>query len=455
MTQLSGSDDLALFTDLYELTMMQGYVETGHDPTATFSLFFRTLPRDRGYLVAAGLAQAIEYVETLSFDEEALAYLNELGFTEDFLDSLDRFEFSGEIRAVPEGTVVFPNEPLVEVTAPIAQAQLFETLLINQLSFQSLVATKAARMRSTVEVHGDDQSLVDFGSRRAHGTDAGLKAARAAYVGGFTGTSNVAAGRAYDIPVSGTMAHSWVQSFPTERESFEAFVSVYGDESVLLVDTYDTIEGTKTAMEVAEEMGVEIAGVRLDSGDLVALSKDVAEIVEDGTGIVVSSGIDEYEIESFLTSGGVATGFGPGTALVTSDDAPTLDAVYKLVAVSRDGDLQPSMKLSPGKVTYPGQKSVRRIEVDGQFERDVLGLRGENIQGEELLADIFVDGDLVYSPPTLDEIRERTLTQLAKLPPETRSLRDPAEYPVAVSDGLSSLTARVRDDLSARYREER
>lgn len=444
-------DDLALFTDLYELVMIQGYFETDHDPTVTFGLFFRTLPPDRGYVVAAGLAQVCSYLETLSFDDGALSYLAELGFSEDFLAALDRFEFTGDVRAVPEGTVVFPNEPIIEVTAPILEAQLFETLLINQVAFQSLIATKAARMREAVEAHGDDQSLVDFGSRRAHGTDAGMKAARAAYIGGFTGTSNVAAGRAFDIPVFGTMAHSWVQSFPTERDAFEAFVEVYGDESVLLVDTYDTINGTKTAMAVAEERNVDIAGVRLDSGDLVALSKDVAEIVDDETDIFISSGIDEYEIEAFLTSGGVATGFGPGTALVTSSDAPTLDMVYKLVAVERDGDLRPSMKLSPGKVAYPGRKSVRRVERDGQFECDFLALHGEDVEGDEQLVDVFEDGSLVYSPPTLDVIRDRTRSQLQKLPRETRALRDPATYPVEISDGLASLTEAVRDDLSARY----
>ena len=454
MTQTWGAlspDDLALFTDLYELAMMQGYFETDHNPTATFSLFFRTLPQDRGYVVAAGLAQVCSYLETVSFDDEALSYLAELDFSEEFLAFLDGFEFTGDVRAVPEGTVVFPNEPLLEVTAPIVEAQLFETFLINQITFQSLIATKASRMADAVETHGDDQSLVDFGSRRAHGTDAGMKAARAAYVGGFDGTSNVAAGRAFDIPVSGTMAHSWVQSFPTEREAFEAFVSVYGEESILLVDTYDTVEGAKTAMAVAEELGVDITGVRLDSGDLVSLSKDVAKIVDEETGIFISSGIDEYEIELFLTSGGVATGFGPGTALVTSADAPTLDVVYKLVAVERDGGMQPSMKLSPGKVTYPGQKSVRRIERDGQFEQDILALRGEDAEGDEQLVDVFEEGSLVYSSPSLDESRDRTREQVRKLPAESRALRNPVEYPVEISDGLASTTEAVRADLSARY----
>lgn len=426
MTQTNSENDLlgnhALFTDLYELTMMQGYLETGHNPTATFSLFFRTLPPDRGYVVAAGLEQAIRYLETLSFGEGELEFLGELDFSEEFLDYLHEFEFTGDVRAVPEGTVVFPNEPLLEVTAPILEAQLFETYLINQLSFQSLVATKAARMRDTVREHGDDQSLVDFGSRRAHGTDAGLKAARAAYLGGFDGTSNVAAGRAFDLPVYGTMAHSWVQSFPSERESFEAFVSVYGEDSILLVDTYDTRRGVKTAMEVADESGVDIAGVRLDSGDLVALSKEVAELLDD-SGIFVSSSVDEFVIEEFLTNGGVATGFGPGTALVTSADAPALDVVYKLVAVERDGE----------------------------FERDVIARATEDVEGKEQLVDVFDAGSLVYSLPSLEASRDRTAAQLQKLPRECRAIRDPKSYPVEISDRLQSLTETVRDELATRY----
>lgn len=448
------TEELALFTDLYELTMMQGYLETGHNPTATFSLFFRDLPPNRGYVVTAGLEQAVRYLETLTFDDEALEFLAELEFSEEFLAYLDQFEFTGDVRALPEGTVVFSNEPLLEVTAPILEAQLFETYLINQIGFQSLIATKAARMRDTVDEYGDAQALVDFGSRRAHGTDAGLKAARAAYVGGFDGTSNVAAGHKFDISTFGTMAHSWVQSFPTEREAFEAFVEVYGEESVLLVDTYDTVNGARTAMDVAEARGIDIAGVRLDSGDLVELSKEVAEIVGE-MGIFVSSGIDEYEIQEFLTNGGIATGFGPGTALVTSDDAPTLDAVYKLVAVERDGELQPSMKLSTGKVTYPGQKSVRRIERDGQFEQDVLALREEDVQGDEQLIDVFENGSLVYSRPSLNDVRDRSRSQVQKLPPQTRTLRAPQAYPMEVSAELQLMTETVRDDLLSRYLENR
>lgn len=439
-------ENLDLFTDLYELTMLRGYLETDHDPLATFQLFVRELPPGRGYLLAAGLEQVVHYVETLGFRDRELDYLAEQGFDADFLDFLADLSFTGELRALPEGTPVFADEPIVEVTAPVSQAQLFETLFINQVGFQSMVATKAARMREAVERHGDGQALVDFGSRRAHGTDAGMKAARAARVGGFDGTSNVAAGEAFDLPVYGTMAHSWVQAFGTERAAFEAFVSVYGDDSVLLVDTYDTVRGAETAREVAAAAGVDLAGVRLDSGDLTALSKRVREVLP-GTDVFVSSGVDEQFVAEFLRSGGVADGFGPGTALVTSTDAPKVEGVYKLVAVEREGRLEPSMKLSEGKVTYPGGKSVRRVEEGGEFVRDVLALRDEDAPGEDLLVTVFEDGDLVYDLPDLDEVRERAGRLRRRLPEGCRRFESPAAYPVEVSDGLRATTDALRERL--------
>ncbi|WP_435361650.1 nicotinate phosphoribosyltransferase [Haloarchaeobius sp. DFWS5] len=440
-------ETLPLFTDRYELTMMQGYHAQDHNPETTFSLFFRKLPSNRGYAIAAGLEQVLHYVENLSFGDRALTYLAEAGFDDEFLDVLADFSFSGEIRAVTEGTPVFPNEPLLEVTAPILEAQLLETAIINQVSFQTLVATKARRMHDAVERHGGEQTLVDFGSRRAHGTDAGLKAARAAYIGGFDGTSNEAAGELFGLPVFGTMAHSWVQSFPSERDAFEAFVREYGEDSVLLVDTYDTVEGARCAVDVATELGVDISGVRLDSGDLVTLSKAVKPIVGDAD-VFVSSGLDEFEIDSFLAAGGVASGFGPGTALVTSDDQPSLDAVYKLVAVERDGELQPTMKLSSGKVTYPGQKSVRRVATVGKAVEDILGLRDESLPGEELLEVVVADGKRVGPVPPLSDCRARALTALGSFELRYRDLNTPVRYPVTISDGLSERTETLRHSLS-------
>ncbi|SFC41726.1 nicotinate phosphoribosyltransferase [Halobiforma haloterrestris] len=444
-------ETLPLFTDLYELRMMQAYRNQGHDPTATFSLFTRELPANRGYMIAAGLEQALHYVETLEFGDRAIEYLTELEFDPAFLDYLESFEFTGEIRALPEGTPVFENEPLLEVTAPISQAQLFETAVINQIGFQTLIATKAARMRDVIDREGDGQRLVDFGSRRSHGTDAGIKAARAAYVGGFDGTSNVAAGEAFDVPVFGTMAHSWVQSFEHERDSFEAFVDEYGPDSVLLIDTYDTVAGAETAKAVAEETGVDLRGVRLDSGDLPALSKAVDEVFPE-VDEFISSGIDEYAIREFLEREGVGSGFGPGTALVTSTDSPKVEGVYKLVAVERDGEMQPTMKLSTGKVTYPGAKSVRRTTEGGEYAGDVVGLREESddLPGEELLETVVEDGERVVDLPDLETIRERAADRRRRLPVEHRRIEDPEPYEVRISDALEAKTEDLRRTLETR-----
>jgi nicotinate phosphoribosyltransferase len=443
-------ENLSLFTDLYELKMMQAYYNQEHNPNATFDLFFRDLPPDRGYMVAAGLEQAIHYIETLSFTDRAIDYLHEQGFDERFLAHLETLSFTGEVRALPEGTVAFPNEPLLEVTAPILQGQLLETVVINQIGYQSLIATKAARMRDMVERHGDGQSLVDFGSRRAHGSDAGIKAARAAYIGGFDGTSNVAAGETFGVPIYGTMAHSWVQSFPTERAAFETFVAEYGDESILLIDTYDTVAGAETARAVAEERGVDIAGVRLDSGDLTALSRAVDEVLED-VDLFISSGVDEFKIRDFLTSGGVGAGFGPGTALVTSTDAPKVEGVYKLVAVERDGVMEPTMKLSTGKVTYPGAKSVRRVERDGEYAHDTLALRNETVEGDDQLVPIIEDGEVVYEFPDLATVRAVAGRSVRTVPRESRQLTDPEPYDVRISPELESQITELREQLESQF----
>jgi nicotinate phosphoribosyltransferase len=302
-------ENVPLFTDLYELRMMQAYLNQNHNPRATFSLFFRELPENRGYMVAAGLEQAVHYVRNLSFSDRSIEFLAEQGFDDAFLSHLESFEFTGEMRALPEGTPVFANEPMLEVTAPILQAQLLETALINQIGFQTLIATKASRMRDVIDRRGDDQRLVDFGSRRSHGTDAGIKAARAAYVGGFAGTSNTAAGELFGVPVFGTMAHSWVQSFASERDSFETFVAEHGEDSILLIDTYDTVGGAQIAEEVAEETDTDIRGVRLDSGDLPALSREVDEVAPD-LDKYISSGIDEYAIREFFDRDGARDEYG-------------------------------------------------------------------------------------------------------------------------------------------------
>ncbi|MDG5761267.1 nicotinate phosphoribosyltransferase [Natronococcus sp. A-GB1] len=441
--------DLALFTDRYELTMMQGYHDANHDRLATFSVYFRSLPPDRGYAVAAGLEQVLAALESLEFDADALAFLADQGFDDAFLAELESFSFSGELRAVPEGTLVFPNEPLLEVTAPILEAQLLETLVLNQVGYQTLVATKAARMVDVVARHGDDQDLIDFGSRRAHGVDAGLKAARAASVGGFDGSSNLLAGERFGVPTYGTMAHSWVQSFETERASFEAFADSYGDDGIYLVDTYDTVRGAERAVTITDERGVRLGGVRLDSGNLIELSKAVDDVVGDA-GIVISSSVDEDFLREFFDAGGVATAFGPGTALTTSVDAPSSGVVYKLTAVERDGELEPSMKLSPGKVTYPGQKQIYRVERDGSFVRDVLATRGESVDGRPLLETVVEDGLLVANPPALSAVRERTRSQLERLPERHCRVSEPDAYEVRISDGLERLRQETEREIADR-----
>lgn len=445
-------ENAALFTDLYELRMAQAYYNRNHNPEATFSLFFRNLPANRGYMLTAGLEQAIHYIQSLTFGDRALEFLDEQGFDPSFLSHLESLEFSGEVRALPEGTPVFANEPMLEVTAPILQAQLLETAMINQIGFQTLIATKASRMRDVIDREGDDQRLVDFGSRRSHGTDAGIKAARAAYVGGFAGTSNTAAGELFGVPVFGTMAHSWVQSFESERESFETFVAEHGADSILLIDTYDTVRGARIAETVADDAGVDLRGVRLDSGDLPALSREVDEVTPD-LDQYISSGIDEYALLEFFERDGVGVGFGPGTALVTSTDSPKVEGVYKLVSVERDGEMRPTMKLSTGKLTYPGAKSVRRIEEDGTYVHDIVGLRDESLPGEEQLVTVIEDGERVVDLPDLDDIREVTGERRRKLPAASRRIEDPESYPVEISDGLARETDELQSALEDRFNE--
>ncbi|MDZ7730816.1 MAG: nicotinate phosphoribosyltransferase [Natrialbaceae archaeon] len=444
-------ETLGLFTDLYELRMMQGYLARSirrRRPSAASSAPCR--PTGATWSRPAWSRCWHSSTPSRSGDR-ALAYLRELGFEEFFLEYLADFSFSGEIRAVPEGTPVFPDEPLLEVTAPLPEGQLLETIVLNQLGFQTLIATKARRMRDIVNREGDGQTLADFGTRRAHGTDAGVKAARAAYLGGFDGTSNVAAGELFDIPTIGTMAHAWVQSFPSERAAFEAFVDEYGAETILLVDTYDTLEGTRLALEVTEDRGVDIRGIRLDSGDLVDLSKAVEEIAPD-LATFVSSGLDEYAIKDFLDAGGIASGFGPGTALTTSADAPSLDIVYKLVAVEEDGSLEPSMKLSTGKVTYPGQKDLRRQRSGERYTGDQIGTRGESLPGESLLEAVVENGARAHTGSSLETARTRALESVRRLPKACRAIETPDPYPVEISATLAAETEAVQAELESSRR---
>ncbi len=430
-----------LVTDLYEFTMGASYWQEKMLRPATFSLFIRSYPANRGYFVAAGLDTVLEYLERYRFEADDIDYLHSLGkFSDSFLDYLNHFRFSGAVRAIPEGRLCFVNEPLVEVTAPLIEAQLVETIVINALHLETMLATKAARC-----VHAaPGRLLVDFGLRRTHGVDAGLKAARSSYLAGFAGTSNVLAGKLYGIPVYGTMAHSYITSFPSEMAAFRAYGRMFPDNTVLLVDTYDSRRGIEKAIEVARELkrqGKQLRGIRLDSGDLVRLSREVRRrLVACGCGevaIMVSGNLDEYVLDELLAAGAEIDAAGVGTRLGVSADAPYLDMAYKLV----EYDGRPVLKLSTGKQTWVGRKQVwRRYGQDSLMREDVLGLVDDgDDHGEPLLQTVMEDGRRCGEGATLEQLRERLAAEWERLPAPFRSLRPRREYPVRIGPALARL----------------
>jgi nicotinate phosphoribosyltransferase len=437
------STNAALLTDLYELTMADSYHRRGMDGPATFDLFIRELPARRNFLVVCGLEQALEYLENLRFDTEAIAYLRSLKmFSDEFLERLGELRFTGEVWAIPEGEIAFAKEPLLRVTAPLVEAQIVETFLLNCITFQTMVASKAAR----VAIACEDKEFVDFSARRVHGADAALKAARAAFVGGASATSNVLAGEAYGIAVTGTMAHSYVMTFDREVDAFRAFARDFPGRAVLLIDTFDTEEGARRAVQVAQELAdedIELIGVRLDSGDIQALAGSVRKILDEAglntTKIIVSGDLDEYRIEELLASEAPVDSFGVGTQLGTSGDAPFLGGVYKLVAE----DSQPKIKLSTGKVTLPGVKQIFRSSDGGHYDHDVIGLNTEQLDGEPLLQSVLKDGRRVMEPEPLDEARSRCRAALDRLPAALKSLQDRADFDVHLSDRLEDLVSQV------------
>jgi nicotinate phosphoribosyltransferase len=445
--------DAALFTDLYELTMAASYFREGMNAPATFSLFVRKLPRGRSFLIAAGLEDALNYLRDFRFSQEAIRYLSSLGaFDASFLSFLGDLRFTGEVRAVPEGTPVFENEPLLEVTAPIIEAQLVETAVVNCCHFQTLVASKAAR--SVLAAAG--RPVVEFGLRRTPGIDAGMKAARCAFMAGATMSSNVLAGRCYGIPPTGTMAHSYVSAFPREIDSFRAFARAFPTATTLLIDTYDTVSAAHKAVEVAREMaarGQRLSGVRLDSGDMAALSKEVRRIL-DAAGlphvrIFVSGGLDEQLIARFLAEGAPIDAFGVGTLMDVSADAPYLDMAYKLVEYAG----RKVLKLSAGKATWASQKQVYRFHgPDGRFISDFLALREEPLPSAEvepLLRTVMSSGRLSAPHPPLTAVRDHCTAQIAALPEAIRRLWDPGTYPVRYSDRLVSLQHSLEAEVRA------
>jgi nicotinate phosphoribosyltransferase len=443
---------LTLLTDLYQLTMAACYFDQDMHAEATFSLFIRKYPARRSYFVAAGLSEVLPYLETLRFTSADLAFLSSTGlFAAPFLDFLKEVRFTGAVHALPEGSIFFQDEPILEVSAPIIEAQLVETFIINAVSLQTMIATKASR---SVQAAGD-RPLVDFSLRRTQGSDAGLKVARASYLAGFAGTSNVLAGKIYGIPIFGTMAHSYITSFPNEIDAFRVFARNFPHTATLLIDTYDNLAGARHAVTVAKEMaarGHRLDYVRLDSGDMAAISRDVRRLLDeaglDYVRILASGSFDEDKIARVLADGACIDAFAVGTKMGVSADAPYFDIAYKLV---RYGD-QPLMKLSTGKVTLVDKKQVFRwFDSQGAMARDTIALRRETLPGATpLLQPVMAGGRITQPLPTLAESRDHFTAQFARLPEAHKVLQDPAPYPVSLSPGLKELQSQVEQQIRRR-----
>jgi len=430
-----------LFTDLYELTMAASYFAHQIFSTATFSLFIRENYLKRNFFVAAGLEDVLNELAAFRFSEQDLSYLQTTGiFSKDFLSYVAGLRFSGKIFAIPEGTIFFANEPILEVTAPIIEAQLIETFLLNTIGFQSMIASKAARC---VHVAGD-RPLIDFSLRRTQGQDAGHKVARSTFIAGFVATSNVLAGQLYGIPISGTMAHSYIEAFSGDLAAFSAYSETFPDSAIFLIDTYNTIDGAKHAVTVAKQMkekGHSLIGVRLDSGDMVELSRKVRKIFDDAglfdVKIFASSGFDEFKIAKVIAQGAKIDAFGVGTKVGVSADAPYLDVVYKMVHY-KDRDVR---KLSPGKITLAGEKQVfRKSDPTGRYLEDIIGLRDDIVdQGTPLLKKVMENGEILQPHPPLQAIQESFKKNFALLDERYKSILEYNAYPVKLSKHLNML----------------
>lgn len=444
---LTGS---VLLTDLYQLTMLQGYHDSGMEDIAVFEFFVRKLRPGRGFLMAAGLEQSLQFLQGLHFASEELAWLASTGrFNNHFLAQLEALRFTGDVHAMPEGTVFFPDEPILRVTAPIAQAQLVETRLINLLHFQSLIASKAARM----VLMAPDKLLVDFGLRRAHGAEAGLLAARASYIAGFTGTATVQAGMEFGIPLFGTMAHSFVQAHDNEMQAFEHFAHAQPDNVVLLIDTYDTEAAARKVVALAPRLkreGIRIKGVRIDSGNLTDHARQVRQILDMGglqhVTIFASGDLDEHVLRDMLGSGAPVDGFGIGTRMDTSSDMPYLDCAYKLEEYAGKA----RRKRSEGKQTWPGRKQVyRNHAADGRIAADVVTIEGDAQPGEPLLMQVMRGGQRLAATAPLSDIRNHAAENLARLPEPLRQLQEPYVYRVEISRAMHELAAQVDRDSAS------
>lgn len=434
----------ALLTDLYQLTMLQAYVKQEMMETAVFELFVRRLPPHRNFLMAAGLEQVLNFLEQLHVSQAELAWLESTGrFHSTLLRYLENLRFTGDVQAMPEGTIFFPHEPMIRIVAPLPQAQLLETRLMNLLNFQTMIASKAAR---SVLVAGG-QPLIDFGLRRAHGAEAGLFAARASYLAGFAGTATVLAGMEYDVPIYGTMAHSFVQAHTDEATAFKHFALAQPENVVLLIDTYDTEAAAHKVVDLAprlKQQGILVKGVRLDSGDLADHARKVRRILDEGglpqTQILASGNLDEYQLLRLVAGGAPIDSFAVGTAMTTSADAPSLDCAYKLQEYAG----RPCRKRSEGKATWPGRKQVyRQYNQDGRFDHDVVTTLDDQQPGEPLLQPVMAEGRRLAPARTLTESRQRAATQLALLPDSLRSLEGGHPYDVQISQSLQELARTV------------
>ena len=479
--------NLTLLTDLYELTMMQGYFKSKNNKKVVFDVFYRKNPSGGGYAVTAGLEQIIKYIKELKFEKQDIDYLNSLGiFQKDFLDYLETFRFTGDLYAIPEGSVVFPKEPLIKVIAPLMEAQLIETALLNIINHQSLIATKASRVVYAAKGDG----VMEFGLRRAQGPDAGTYGARAAMIGGCIGTSNCLCGQLFDVPVKGTHAHSWIMSFPDEYTAFKTYASLYPSACILLVDTYDTLSsGVPNAIRVFKEMKeanitLSFYGIRLDSGDLAYISKKARKMLDDAgfTDAIISasSDLDEYLIESLKAQGAAITSWGVGTNLITCADNPAFGGVYKLAAIEDDAHrLVPKIKLSENseKITNPGNKTIYRIyeKETGKIKADLIALSDERFTEDdsillfdpiepwkktrlkphtftirEMLVPVFLGGECVYSSPSVMEIRDYCRDELNTLWDETRRFSNPHEVYVDLSSRLYDIKISLLDEMSGK-----
>ncbi|GAB6162551.1 nicotinate phosphoribosyltransferase [Desulfothermus naphthae] len=435
-----------LFVDLYELTMAQAYFFEHLDDEAVFSTFVRKLPKNRNFLIACGLVDVLNFLENFKFSSDEIDFLKSLGlFKDEFLDFLKELQFTGDVYGLREGTVFFENEPILEIKAPIIQCQLLETYILNQIQFQTMIASKGVRICSVSQ----DRNVVDFGSRRAHGLDAGLKAARAFYISGMSATSNVLAGKIYNIPVTGTMAHSYIQVHSTEFDAFEAFSSLYPN-TVLLIDTYDVYQGIENVIKLSKKLGDKffITGIRIDSGDIITTSKEIRKILDRAglykVKIIVSGSLDEYKIYEIVKENAPIDGFGVGTKAIVSEDAPYLDIVYKLTEYKGEG----KFKKSKGKSTIPFQKQVYRFISEGRYSEDIISMYKEILPGNPLIIKLMEDGKIVKGAvEDLNTIRERVKKELSMLPDDLKKIeKSEMVYPVKFSPSLEKIKTTLKEN---------